>query len=110
MNRKERRLALRTAFMSRISDLTSVEDFASNLNEPKTKEIIEGLTRLGIDRQAKVLVILDDPSITIKKSINNIKNVKLIKADQLNVFDILNANKLIIGESAIQKIQEVYGS
>ena len=110
MNRKERRLALRTAFMSRISDLTSVEDFASNLNEPKTKEIIEGLTRLGIDRQAKVLVILDDPSITIKKSINNIKNVKLIKADQLNVFDILNANKLVIGESAIQKIQEVYGS
>jgi len=110
MNRKERRLALRTAFMSRISDLTSVEDFASNLNEPKTKEIIEGLTRLGIDRQAKVLVILDDPSITIKKSINNIQNVKLIKADQLNVFDILNANKLVIGESAIQKIQEVYGS
>ena len=110
MNRKERRLALRTAFMSRISDLTSVEDFASNLNEPKTKEIIEGLTRLGIDKQAKVLVILDDPSITIKKSINNIKNVKLIKADQLNVFDILNANKLVIGESAIQKIQEVYGS
>ena len=110
MNRKERRLALRTALMSRISDLTSVEDFASNLNEPKTKEIIEGLTRLGIDKQAKVLVILDDPSITIKKSINNIKNVKLIKADQLNVFDILNANKLIIGESAIQKIQEVYGS
>ena len=110
MNRKERRLALRTAFMSRISDLTSVEDFASNLNEPKTKEIIEGLTRLGIDKQAKVLVILDDPSITIKKSINNIQNVKLIKADQLNVFDILNANKLVIGESAIQKIQEVYGS
>ena len=110
MNRKERRLALRTALMSRISDLTSVEDFASNLNEPKTKEIIEGLTRLGIDKQAKVLVILDDPSITIKKSINNIQNVKLIKADQLNVFDILNANKLIIGESAIQKIQEVYGS
>ena len=110
MNRKERRLALRTALMSRISDLTSVEDFASNLNEPKTKEIIEGLTRLGIDKQAKVLVILDDPSITIKKSINNIPNVKLIKADQLNVFDILNANKLVIGESAIQKIQEVYGS
>ena len=110
MNRKERRLALRTALMSRLSDLTSVEDFASNLNEPKTKEIIEGLIRLGIDKQAKVLVILDDPSIAIKKSINNIQNVKLIKADQLNVFDILNANKLVIGESAIQKIQEVYGS
>ena len=110
MNRKERRLALRTALMSRISDLTPVEDFASNLNAPKTKEIIEGLHRLGIEKNQKVLVILEDPSINIKKSINNIQNVKLIKADQLNVFDILNANKLVIGNSAIQKIQEVYGS
>ncbi len=110
MNRKERRLALRTALMSRISDLTPVEDFASNLNAPKTKEIIEGLLRLGIEKNQKVLVILEDPSINIKKSINNIQNVKLIKADQLNVFDILNANKLVIGNSAIQKIQEVYGS
>ena len=57
-----------------------------------------------------MLVILEEPSIYVKKSINNIQNVKLIKADQLNVFDILNANKLVIGNSAIQKIQEVYGS
>jgi len=41
---------------------------------------------------------------------NNIEKVKLIAADQLNVFDILNANKLVIGQSAINKIQEVYAS
>ena len=110
MNRKERRLALRTALMSRISDVISVEDFASTLNTPKTKEIIDGLMRLGIDKSLKILVILEDPSTNIMKSINNIQNIKLIRADQLNVFDILNANKLIIGNSAIQKIQEVYGS
>ena len=46
----------------------------------------------------------------IKKSINNIEKVKLIAADQLNVFDILNANKLVIGQSAITKIQEIYAS
>jgi len=110
MNRKERRLALRTALMSRISDVISVEDFASTLNTPRTKEIIDGLIRLGIDKSSKILVILEDPSTNIMKSINNIQNIKLIRADQLNVFDILNANKLIIGNSAIQKIQEVYGS
>ena len=110
MNRKERRLALRTALMSRISDVISVEDFASTLNTPKTKEIIDGLMRLGIDKNLKILVILENPSANIMKSINNIQNIKLIRADQLNVFDILNANKLIIGNSAIQKIQEVYGS
>jgi len=110
MNRKERRLALRTALMSRISDIKTVEDFGSTIKEPKTKEIVDGLLRLGIEKTKKVLIILNSPSENIKKSINNISNVKLIMADQLNVFDILNANKLIIGKSAISKIQEVYGS
>ena len=110
MNRKERRLALRTALMSRIADIKTVEDFGSTLDQPKTSEIINGLSRLGIEKTEKVLVILDSPSEVIKKSINNIKKVKLIAADQLNVFDILNANKLVIGQSAINKIQEVYAS
>ena len=110
MNRKERRLALRTALMSRVSDIKTVDDFGSNLKEPKTKEIIDGFLRLGIDKTKKILVILDMPSLNIKKSIKNIPNVRLILADQLNVFDILNANQLVIGKSAIEKIQEVYGS
>ena len=110
MNRKERRLALRTALMSRIADFKTVEDFGSTLDQPKTSEIINGLSRLGVEKTEKVLVILDDPSNVIKKSINNIEKVKLIAADQLNVFDILNANKLVIGQSAINKIQEVYAS
>lgn len=110
MNRKERRLALRTALMSRIADIKTVEDFGSTVDQPKTSEIINGLSRLGIEKTEKVLVILDDPSDVIKKSINNIEKVKLIAADQLNVFDILNANKLVIGQSAINKIQEVYAS
>ena len=110
MNRKERRLALRTALMSRIADFKTVEDFGSTLDQPKTSDIINGLSRLGIEKTVKVLVILDNPSDVIKKSINNIEKVKLIAADQLNVFDILNANKLVIGQSAINKIQEVYAS
>ena len=108
MNRKERRLALRTALMSRVSDMKAVEDFGSTIKQPKTSDIINGLARLGIQKTEKVLVILDSPSDVIKKSINNIEKVKLIAADQLNVFDILNANKLVIGQSAIDKIQEVY--
>ena len=108
MNRKERRLALRTALMSRVSDIKAVEDFGSSLDKPKTREIVSGLSRLGIEKTEKVLVILDGPSDVIKKSINNMPKVKLIAADQLNVFDILNANKLVIGQSAINKIQEVY--
>ena len=108
MNRKERRLALRTALISKSSNIKTVEDFGSSISTPKTKEIIEGLTRLGVDKTKKVLVILDKPNLNIKKSIQNIPNVRLMLADQLNVFDILNANQIIIGTSAISKIQEVY--
>ena len=110
MNRKERRLALRTALMSRTSDIQTVEDFGSSLTSPKTKEIVKGLDRLGIDKTQKILIILDNPSINIRKSIHNIPNIKLVLADQLNVFDILNANQLVIGNSAIEKIKEVYES
>ena len=110
MNRKERRLALRTALMSRTSDIKTVEDFGSSLTTPKTKEIVKGLDRLGIDKTQKILIILDNPSINIRKSIHNIPNIKLVLADQLNVFDILNANQLVIGNSAIEKIKEVYES
>ena len=110
MNRKERRLALRTALMSRASDIKTVEDFGSSLTVPKTKEIVDGLNRLGIDNSKKILIILHNPSLNIRKSINNIPNIKLVLADQLNVFDILNANQLVIGNSVIEKIQEVYES
>ena len=110
MNRKERRLALRTALMSRTSDIKTVEDFGSSLTTPKTKEIVNGLDRLGIDKSKKILIILDNPSTNIRKSIQNIPNIKLVLADQLNVFDILNANQLVIGNSAIEKIKEVYES
>ena len=110
MNRKERRLALRTALMARVEDVIAVKDFGSNLKVPKTREIQDFLARLGIAANSKVLIILSEPSETIRKSVRNLKKVKLIGADHLNVFDLLNANSLIIGEDALGKIQEVYGN
>ena len=110
MNRKERRLALRTALMARVEDVIAIKDFGSNIKVPKTREILDFLARLGIAENSKVLIILSEPSETIKKSVRNLKKVKLIGADHLNVFDLLNANSLIIGEDALGKIQEVYGN
>lgn len=109
MNRKERRSALRTALMARIEDLVVVKDFASTLTAPKTKEIIDALGRLDVSATSKVLIILINPSEAVQRSIRNLETVKLIAADQLNVFDLLHANKLVVGEDALAKIQEVYG-
>ena len=110
MNKKERRLALRTALMSRISDSKIIKDFGSQLEVPKTSEIIALLKRIGIDSDGKILIILNRPSEVIKRSIRNLEKIKLIAADQLNVFDLLNANALVIGEDALSTIQEVYGN
>ncbi len=109
MNRKERRLALRTALMSRIDDIVVVKGFGADLEAPKTKEITAALGRFGIEAGVKVLVILDDASEAVRLSVRNLQAVKLIAADQLNVFDLLNARKLVLSEEALAKIQEVYG-
>jgi large subunit ribosomal protein L4 len=109
MNRKERRLALRTALMSRVSDITVIKGFGEGLDTPKTKEITAALERFGIEAGSKVLLILENASEAVKLSVRNLEKVKLIAADQLNVVDLLDANKLVLNEEAITRIQEVYG-
>jgi large subunit ribosomal protein L4 len=109
MNRKERRLALRTALMSRADDIVAVKGFGSGLDTPKTREITAALQRLGIEAGTKVLLVLDGATDAVKLSVRNLEKVKLIAADQLNVFDLLNAGKLVVSEEALAKIQEVYG-
>ena len=109
MNRKERRLALRTAFISRASDLIVVEDFALNLAQPKTKELCQALGRWGVTAGIKTLIITDGKEENIVLSSRNIKKLQLIAADQLNMFDILNSEKIVATRSAIARIHEVYG-
>lgn len=109
MNRKERRSALRTALMARIDDITVVKDFGTSLEAPKTREITEALGRLGIAADTKVLIVLTNPSEMVHRSVRNLDKVKLISANHLNVFDLLHANSLVVGEDALTTIQEVYG-
>jgi large subunit ribosomal protein L4 len=108
MNRKERRLALRTAFQSRAEDLIVVEDFADQLPRPKTKELIGAFARWGITAESKVLLILPELEEMVYLSARNLSTVKLISATSLNVYDILNADKIVTTNTALAKIQEVY--
>ncbi|MEB3309382.1 MAG: 50S ribosomal protein L4 [Snowella sp.] len=108
MNRKERRLALRTAIAGRGEDLIIVESFADQLTQPKTKELASALTRWGADLNKKVLVILDEISENVQLSARNMPSVKLLRADSLNIYDILVAHKIVATSEAIAKLQEVY--
>lgn len=108
MNRKERRLALRTALMSRDADLIVIESFAEKLPRPKTKELVTALTRWGVEPEAKVLLIVSEKDENLYLSARNIAKLKLILADGLNVYDLLWADKLVTTPEALAKIQEVY--
>jgi large subunit ribosomal protein L4 len=108
MNRKERRLALRTAFQSRAEDLIIVESFAGELSAPKTKELIAAMSRWGIAANEKTLLIMDELVENVYLSARHVASLKLIPADGLNVFDILNAKKIVVTSEALAKIQEVY--
>ncbi|MFQ3679051.1 MAG: 50S ribosomal protein L4 [Pseudanabaenaceae cyanobacterium] len=109
MNKKERRLALRTALQSRVADILLVEPFAERLPQPKTKELVQALTRWGVDPNAKVLLIVEARTETIWLSARNLPKLKLMAADQLNVYDLLWADRLVLTVPAWEKIQAVYG-
>ncbi len=109
MNRKERRLALRTAFQSRVDDLIVVQDFDDQLTRPKTKEVVKALTAWGVEPGSKVLLILAERNETIYLSARNIANLRLISASNLNIYDLLAADRIVVTTSALEKIQEVYG-
>lgn len=110
MNRKERRLALRTAFVGRADDLVVVEDFAANLERPKTKELVAALGRWGVEAGEKVLIITAERNENVYLSARNVENLRLISASNLNVYDLLHADKIVATDAAIAKIQEVYGN
>ena len=108
MNRKERRLALRTAFNSRSEDIMVVEDFADQLPRPKTRELASALARWGVESDARVLLILSEIADNVYLSARNLSKLKLIKATNLNIYDILAADKILTTSDALAQIQEVY--
>jgi len=109
MNRKERRLALRTAFQSRTEDLIVVEDFADQLSRPKTKELVQALARWGVETEEKVLLIVSERNDMVYLSARNIGTLRMISASNLNIHDLLTADKIVATATAIEKVQEVYG-
>ncbi|YAI81574.1 MAG: 50S ribosomal protein L4 [cyanobacterium endosymbiont of Rhopalodia sterrenbergii] len=108
MNRKERRLALRTALQSRVEDLVIVENFAAQFSQPKTKELVSALSRWGVEQGKQVILILSDISDNVYLSARNVSYLKLLRADSLNVYDLLAAKKIVATPEALSKIQEVY--
>ncbi len=106
MPSKARRLALKSALSARIENTVLVKDF-SEINEPKTKLMVETLKALKVE--GKVLIIADVKAAEnayLELSARNLPNVKIILPSNLNVKDLLEADNVIITEAAINEITE----
>lgn len=106
LNKKVKRLALLSALSSKTQDNEIVVVDAIKTDEYKTKTIVNMLKALNAD--GKTLIVLDSVDAKVIKSAGNIPGVKTTQANTLNVYDILNCEKLIMVKGAVEKIEEVY--
>ena len=105
LNKKEKRLALKSALTSRVLEnkLIVVENL--QMDEIKTKKFAEVLNNLKVD---KALVVLDDNNKNVMLSARNIPNVRTAVTNTINVYDILKYNTLVLAKDVVAKIEEVY--
>ena len=105
MNKKERRLALKSALTSRVQEnkLIVLEDLT--LDEAKTKAMQTVLNNLNV---SKALVVLNEENKNVVLSTRNIPDVVTAYTNTINVFDIMKYNTLILTKSAVASIEEVY--
>jgi large subunit ribosomal protein L4 len=106
LNKKVKDLARRSALTYKAKDqsITVIEDF--NFEAPKTKQYVALLKNLGSQEQ-KTLLVLPDVNKNISTSGRNIQNTKVITAAQLNTFDVIHADKVILVESSVGKIDSL---
>ena len=104
--KKVRRLALKSAFSSKVAADEMLVLESLSLDEIKTKTIVNMLNALGADR--KVLLVLPEKDEKIVLSARNIPGVKTALVNTLNVYDILNCDKFIVVKDAVAQLEEVY--
>jgi large subunit ribosomal protein L4 len=108
LTKKMRRAALNSALTQWLSeDAITVVD-SIELDEYKTKRMVEMLSALGLAGQ-KVLIVLDDAMPQIEASVRNIPGVGLIRAEGLNVYDVLRHPKMLITKAALDAVQKRLG-
>ena len=106
VNKKVRRLAMKSALSSKALESSIIVVDSIKLDEFKTRKMAAMLSAVGVDKKA--LVVLPEVDVKVIKSASNIPGVKTAQVNELNVYDILNADKLVIAKDAVSKIEEVY--
>ncbi|GAB0482233.1 50S ribosomal protein L4 [Alistipes indistinctus] len=108
LNKKLKQLARKSALTYKAKDnaITVVEDFA--MEAPKTKEFIAITKNLKLDGK-KILVVLPETNPVISLSARNLQNVKVIPASNLNTYDVMNAAGIVLAETSVEAVNQMFG-
>lgn len=109
INRKEKRLAISTALSSAAVNTIVVEDFVDKFEKPKTKDFLAAMKRWGLDPAKKAMFLMTELSDNVRLSSRNIGTLKILTPRTLNLFDILNADALVLTPAAVDYLNERYG-
>ena len=107
-NKKERKLALQTLLYNKQNSILMIEDLEDKLRHSKTKNFLKICSDCQINLNQKILVIVSKKTIPLKLATQNLKNVELIAANNLNTLSLLKANQIILTLPAINNIKEMY--
>ncbi len=107
VNRKVRRLALRSALSLKVREESLVVVDYTGFETPKTRTMVDLFKKLDVAR--KPLVILHETHEAVSRSTRNIPGAKVLHVDSINVYDVLNSENLILSSGAVAKLEEVYG-
>jgi len=108
LNKKERQLALQTLLYNKKNNIVLIENLENGIQEPKTKNFLKICGDCKINLDQKILVIVSKKTIPLKLSTQNIKNVELISASNINTLSLLKAKQIILTPSSINDIKEIY--
>ena len=106
LNKKERRLAIRSVLSSKVLENNLVVVDAMNFDAIKTKNMVSALSNLKVE--GKTLIVLPEKNENVQKSARNIEGVKTSLVNTINVYDLLKYNKLILTVDAVKSLEEVY--
>ena len=106
VNKKERRLALKSILSSKVTEneLTVVDKL--EVKEIKTKTMVKALADLKVE--GKTLIVLPEKDKVVQKSARNIEGVKTLQVGTINVYDLLKHKNLVVTEDTVKKLEEVY--
>lgn len=107
MNKKVRRLALKSALSTKLinGDIIVIDNL--NLSTPKTKDFVQVVNNLNIDRKGLFVTANIDENVYL--ATRNVNNILVQEPSEINVLDLLNVNKLVLTVDAVNKIEEVLG-